>query len=267
MNLADKRLFLFDIDGTLAVGDQLLPGARELLAEIDRRGGTSLFITNNSTRSRSDYVKRFRTVFGLETEESQFVTASYVTARTLLELYGTQTIYAQGTRSFVDELRSFGLQISTECIDDPACIVVGYDGELSYEKVCRTAELLQCTQVPFYGTNPDLRCPAPFGFIPDCGAICGMLTATTGREPVYLGKPAARMAELCLEETGYTREQTLVVGDRLYTDIACGLAARIDTCLLLTGEAQMDDLKNTRFQPDIVLPDPQALLQGISTKV
>lgn len=263
MNLADKRLFLFDIDGTLAVGDELLPGARELLFEIDRRGGTSLFITNNSTRSRRDYVKRFRTVFDLETEERQFVTASYVTARTLLEQYGTRTIYAQGTRSFVEELRAFGLTITTERIADPACIVVGYDGELSYEKVCRTAELLQCTEAPFYGTNPDLRCPAPFGFIPDCGAICGMLTATTGREPVYLGKPAARMAELCLEETGYKSEQTLVVGDRLYTDIACGLAAGIDTCLFLTGEAKTGDLKNTTFQPKIVLEDPAALLDKI----
>ena len=101
MNLSDKRLFLFDIDGTLAVGDELLPGARELLAEIERRGGTSLFITNNSTRSRSHYVKRFVEVFGLQTEERQFVTASYVTARTLCDRYGTQTIYAQGTQSFV----------------------------------------------------------------------------------------------------------------------------------------------------------------------
>lgn len=263
MNLSDKRLFLFDIDGTLAVGDELLPGARELLAEIERRGGTSLFITNNSTRSRSHYVKRFAEVFGLQTEERQFVTASYVTARTLCDRYGTQTIYAQGTRSFVQELRSFGLQIVTEFVDNPACIVVGYDGELTYDKLCRTAELLQRTDVPFYGTNPDLRCPAPFGFIPDCGAICGMLTATTGKEPVYLGKPAARMAELCLEETGYSREQTLVVGDRLYTDIACGLAAGIDTCLLLTGEAGLDDLKTTRFQPDLVLDDPAALLAAL----
>lgn len=263
MDLAGKKLFLFDIDGTLAVGDHLLPGARALLEEIGRRGGISLFITNNSTRSQRDYVRRFRTVFDLAVTEEQFITASYVTARALYARYGTRTIYAQGTQSFVEELRAQGLCVDTTGTERPACIVVGYDSELTYAKACRTAELLQRTDMPFYATNPDLRCPAPFGFIPDCGAICGMLTAATGREPVYLGKPDPCMVELCLAQTGYTKEQTLVVGDRLYTDIACGRNAGVDTCLVLTGEAGTDDLADTPYPPDLVLSGPGALLEQL----
>ena len=263
MDFTKKRLFLFDIDGTLAVGDSLLPGARALLDAIAARGGVSLFITNNSTRSQMDYVRRFQRVFGLETTADQFVTASVVAAQALRARYGAQTIYAQGTDSFVRELRTFGLQVTTEAAAQPACVVVGYDSELTYEKLCRTAEILQRTGAPFYGTNPDLRCPAPFGFIPDCGAICGMLAATVGREPVYLGKPSARVVEACLAQTGCTPDETLVVGDRLYTDIACGLPAGVDACLFLTGEARMEDLEATPFPPGAVLDGPDVLLHRL----
>lgn len=263
MELAKKKLFLFDIDGTLAVGDRWLPGAPALLDEIDRRGGRSLFITNNSTRSRQDYVTRFRTVFQRETTPEQFVTASYLTARALCARHPGQTVYAQGTRSFLQELTRLGVPVTTDPADASACIVVGYDSELTYDKLCATARLLQQTTLPFYATNPDLRCPAPFGFIPDCGAICQMLTATTGRTPVYFGKPSAETVTRCLAETGFRPEQTLVVGDRLYTDIACGLAAGVDTCLLLTGEAGRDDLADTDFMPDLVLDDPAALLAAL----
>ena len=263
MELSGKRLFLFDIDGTLAVGDTLLPGARALLAHIGATGGQSLFITNNSTKSRDDYVHRFQTVFGLETQTSQFVTASYVAARALHVRFGDRPVYAQGTRSFLAELRAFGVQARDEAMDCPACIVVGYDSELTYEKLCRTARLLQETDAPFFATNPDLRCPAPFGFIPDCGASCRMLTDTTGREPVYFGKPAADVVTLCMEQAGCTPAETLVVGDRLYTDIACGLNAGVDTCLLLSGEAQRADLTDTPFPPDLVLDGPQALLEAL----
>ena len=265
MDLSQKKLFLFDIDGTLAVGDVLLPGTAALLEEIARRGGTSLFITNNSTRSQQDYVKRFEEVFGLHTHASQFVTASYLTARYLKQIYGTAPIYVQGTRSFVQELQTFGLNVHTELPCEPVCIVVGYDSELTYGKLSRTAQLLQQTTVPFYGTNPDLRCPSSFGFVPDCGAICAMLTQTTDRIPTYLGKPSAQVVAACLEQTGYSGQQTLVVGDRLYTDIACGQAAKVDTCLFLCGEACEKDLQTTQFIPDLVLEGPQALVEAMRT--
>lgn len=258
--LQDKRLFLFDIDGTLAVGDTLLEGSAALLDYIDRIGGRSLFITNNSTKSGRDYVERFQRVFGLSADEDQFITSGFLTLRFLKENYADKKIFVLGTRSFVSELRSNGLNITETADSDVSCIVAAYDSELTYEKLVHASMLLQTTELPFYGTNPDLRCPADFGFIPDCGAICNLLTATTGRVPIYLGKPSRAVVDLCLERTGFSREETIVVGDRLYTDIACGINGGVDTCVLFTGEAKPSDMADTEYPATYAFENVKELL-------
>ena len=247
--LSKKKLFLFDIDGTIAVGDTLYDGSAALLDYIERIGGKAYYITNNSTKSGADYVKKFREAYHLETIEEQFVTSGYMTLRFLLRNYADRTIYCMGTHSFIDELRRHGLTVTEKCQPDIACIVVAYDSELSYEKLCETSKVLLTMDVPYYATNPDLRCPIDFGFIPDCGAMCDMLTATTGKSPTYLGKPSKKVVDLCLSLSGFTKEETLVVGDRLYTDIACGINGGVDTCVLFTGEAQKKDLQDTPYKP------------------
>lgn len=259
-SLARKKLFLFDIDGTLAVGNTLYEGSKELLDYIASIGGKSYYITNNSTKSGSDYVRKFKECFGLDTTEDLFITAGALTLRFLKEHYANQKIFVLGTDSFCSELRRNGLRITGAVESDIACLVAAYDSELTYEKLCRASEVLLTMDVPFYGTNPDLRCPIDFGFIPDCGAICNMLTETTDRIPEYLGKPNRKVVDLCLEASGFRLEETLVVGDRLYTDIACGINAGSDTCVVFTGEAQQEDLKNTPYQPTYVFQDVQELL-------
>ena len=113
-----------------------------------------------------------------------------------------------------------------------------------------------------------MRCPIDFGFIPDCGAICDMITATTDKQPIYLGKPSKEVVKLCLEVSGFTPEETLVGGDRLYTDIACGINGGVDTCVLFTGEAQKKDIltpegePNTQYLPDYAFENVQELLDA-----
>ncbi|MBO6015665.1 MAG: HAD-IIA family hydrolase [Lachnospiraceae bacterium] len=240
--LGQKKLFLFDIDGTLSVGDTLYEGSADLLAYIDRIGGRSYYITNNSTRSGADYVDKFKRAFGLDTTEDQFVTAGYMTMRYLKENYAGKKIYVMGTSSYVSELRRTGLTVTTKAEPGIACVVVAYDSELTYEKLSATCEVLLTQDVPFYATNSDLRCPIDFGFIPDCGSICNMIAQTTDKSPVYLGKPSPEIVSLCLSLSDFAKEETLVVGDRLYTDIACGVNAGVDTCVLFTGEAKPEDL-------------------------
>lgn len=260
--LKKKKLFLFDIDGTLGVGDTLYPGSAQLLAHIAHTGGKSYYITNNSTKSGQDYVEKFRRAFRLETTEDLFITSGYMTLRFLQEHYRHGKIFVLGTASFVAELRKAGLTI-TECWEeDITCVVAAYDSELTYQKLTQVSRVLLTMDVPFYATNPDLRCPVDFGFIPDCGAICDMITATTDKKPIYLGKPSKDVVELCLSLSGYTREETLVVGDRLYTDIACGINGGVDTCVVFTGEAGPEDLASTPYAPDYAFENIMALYEA-----
>lgn len=260
MNLKNKKLFLFDIDGTIAVGDTLYDGSAELLAHIDRIGGRSYFITNNSTRSGADYVERFRKAFHLETTEEQFVTSGFMTLRFLKEHFADRNIFVLGTESFIKELRRNGLRVTETADDDIACVVAAYDSELTYNKLIQTCKALSATDVPFYATNPDLCCPIDFGFVPDCGAICRMITDSTGKTPAYLGKPSRHVVELCLSLSGFSKEETLVVGDRLYTDIACGINAGVDTCVVFTGEAKHDDMADTPYPADYCFDNIKELL-------
>lgn len=262
--LRKKKLFLFDIDGTLAVGDNLYEGSTELLTHIDRIGGKTYYITNNSTRSGIDYVKKFRAAFSLETTENQFITSGFMTLRFLRRNYTGKKIFVLGTASFVAELRRNGLLITETAEDGIDCVVVAYDSELNYQKLIQVSKVLLTTDAPFYATNPDLRCPIDFGYIPDCGSICNMITATTDKHPVYLGKPSREVVDLCLELSGFAREETLVVGDRLYTDIACGINGGVDTCVVFTGEAQPDDMKDTPYPADYAFSNIKELLKYCS---
>lgn len=262
-DLKNKKLFLFDIDGTLAVGDTLYEGSRELLAHIESIGGRSCYITNNSTKSGADYVKRFHDVFHLETVPEQFITSGYMTIRFLKDHYAHSKIFVLGTASFVSELRKNNLLITETAEENIACVVVAYDSELNYGKLTEVCRVLSTADVPFYATNPDLCCPIDFGFIPDCGAICNMISQSTQKKPLYLGKPNKEVVELCLAQTGFSIEETLVVGDRLYTDIACGINAGADTCVVFTGEAQPSDLKTTPYAPSYAFENVKELLQAL----
>ncbi len=261
--LKDKKLFLFDIDGTIAVGNDLLEGTLELLNYIEGVGGKAYYITNNSTKSNADYVEKFKTCFGLTTTEDLFITSGYMTLRFLLKNYSREKIYVLGTTSFIKELRKNGLNITERAEEGIACVVVAYDSELNYEKLVEVCKALSTTDVPFYGTNPDLCCPIDFGFIPDCGSICEMITNSTGKTPIYLGKPSAEVVRLCQEASGFSDEETLVVGDRLYTDIACGINAGVDTCVVFTGEATPEDLQDTPYPPTYAFANVKELVNTI----
>lgn len=258
--LRRKKLFLFDIDGTIAVGDTLCEGSAALLAHIKAIGGKAYYITNNSTKSAADYVQKFRDVFGLQTTEDQFITSGYMTLRFLKKQYWDKEIFVLGTASLIRELRQNGLRITQKAHPRIDCVVAAYDNELTYEKLSRICKALSITEAPFYATNPDLRCPVDFGFIPDCGAICQMITASTGKVPVYLGKPSRQVVDLCLELSGFSREETLVVGDRLYTDIACGINGEVDTCVVFTGEAKPQDMADTPYPADYAFENIKELL-------
>ena len=247
--LKKKKLFLFDIDGTIAVDETVFDGTMDLLSHIRRIGGKSIYITNNSTKSRADYVKKFQRM-GIPASEEDFITASYAACRYLKEHHGNDRIYVAGTRSLVKELKKTGLHVTTDGTEPVQVVLVGYDSELTYAKlvdVCRY--LMTNPDCVYLATNPDLCCPTGFGSVPDCGAICRMIACAAKRMPLYLGKPNPAIVEYSLAQTGFTKEETLVVGDRLYTDIAVGIAAGVDTAVVFTGEAKEEEIGNTEYPP------------------
>jgi len=236
------------VDGTISFDATPFEGTLDFLRQVKKIGGKYIFITNNSTKSIADYIVKF-TGMGIEVDESNFLTASYVAAQYLLEHHRDDRIHVLGTKSFRKELQSHGLTVTEGMEEDIKAVVVGFDNELNYEKVTRVCELLQTRDLPYYGTNPDLACPVGFGYIPDCGAICGLIECAIGRQPVYLGKPNRIMVDMAIEKTGFTPEETMVIGDRLYTDIACGIQGEVDTLLVFTGEAKPEDLPESAFPP------------------
>lgn len=245
--LNQKKYFLFDIDGTLAVDATLYKGTKEMINYIDSINARAFYITNNSTKSRSDYVRKFEN-WNIKTTEDQFVTASYATCMYLKEKYENRKLFVLGTPSFIQELKEHGLTVTDRVENDVACVVVGFDETLCYKKVQAACELLFRPEVDYVGTNPDLRCPTAFGFVPDCGGICEMINCTVDRVPYYVGKPNKEIVELCLQQVNGKKEEAIVVGDRLYTDIACGINGGVDTAVVFSGEASLEDMKTAQYQ-------------------
>ena len=250
--LRRKKLFLFDLDGTLYLGDTLFPGARELLACIRARGGQYRFLTNNSSRSVTAYVEKLARL-GIAAEAGALI--SY------LRTQGGEDrrYYVCGTESMKSQLRAAGLSLAATRSDANA-LLMGFDTELTFQKL-EDACILLGQNVPYIATNPDWVCPTSYGFVPDCGSVCEMLYRATGRHPVVIGKPEPLMPRLAMLESGVSAQETLLIGDRIYTDIASGANALIDTLLVLSGETKEEDLPKARPQPSFVLPDVAALLR------
>ncbi len=261
--LKDKKLFLLDIDGTICKGEALLPGAAEFLRAITRGGGKYIFITNNATRNTADYIRFFRRL-GVKTGSENYITASYATIRYVKEHYADRPVYLLATESFAEECRAGGIRLTDDPSDpEIACVLVSYDNQLTYDKIRSVCLLLSTRRVDYIATNPDMVCPVEFGYLPDCGAICEMIASATHRTPHYIGKPETAMVEYALQKTGVRREQTLLVGDRLYTDILCGQRAGVDTALVLSGEATLDEAKHSEEPPTYIFPSVAQLQQAM----
>lgn len=246
--LRNKRLFLFDMDGTIYEEDRLFDGTLKLLKHIKEGGGCYVFITNNSSRSVADYLKKVQKM-GIEATEDNFFTSGQASALYLKKVKPHSIIYCQGTESLVKELRNAGIIVVTEFDERAEAVLVGFDTELTGGKIRNTCRMLQ-KDVLYIATNPDLRCPVGFGFIPDCGSICKMIEHATGKIPEYIGKPEAAMVDIVREKFGCRQEETVVIGDRLYTDIAVGINAGVTTVCVLSGEASVRDITEGNIKPD-----------------
>ena len=256
MNTADRsfarlkhaRCFLLDMDGTIFLGERLLPGARRLLQLLRRRGMQYLFLTNNSSSHRGRYAAKLRRL-GLDVSEDEIFTSGEATARYLKQQKPGARIYLVGTPALEEEFAAHGFRLVQ---DNPDYAVLGFDTTLTYEKLRRLCDFVR-ERRPYIATHPDVNCPTEDGFKPDIGAMMALVEASTGRKAdVIVGKPNPPLIAAVEAKTGVPIDQMCMVGDRLYTDIALGRAG-VTTVLVLTGETQRADLADAPHQPDYVM--------------
>ena len=199
------------------------------------------------------------TRLGVATEAADFLTSVDALIHYLREHGGEdRRYYVCGTESMKSQLRAASFTVA-ERREDANALLMGFDTELTFQKL-EDACILLGQGIPYLATNPDWVCPTAYGFVPDCGSVCEMLWRATSRRPIVIGKPEPLMPQLAMLEAGVSAQETLLVGDRIYTDIASGANAGIDTLLVLSGETKEEDLPTADPQPTFVLPDVAALL-------
>ncbi|HSE95729.1 MAG TPA: HAD-IIA family hydrolase [Methylomirabilota bacterium] len=251
--------FIFDLDGTMYLGERLLPGAKAAIAGLREAGRRVCFLSNKPIESREEYAAKL-TRLGVPTAPAEVINSSYVLARYLARESPAARCFVIGEAPLRAELERAGLTP----VDGPAVdyVVVAFDRTFDYAKLNVALQAVTRHGARLIGTNPDRTCPVEGGEIPDAAGMIGAVEGVTGRRvaPV-VGKPSPITLEVALDRLGLPAAACAIVGDRLETDIAMGRAAGLHTILVLTGVTHRADPEIARWQPDHVLESLEELLE------
>jgi 4-nitrophenyl phosphatase len=261
MLLSHIKALILDMDGVIWKADAPIGDLASIFKHIRERGLKFVFATNNSTRTSEQYVEVLKEL-GVDVEPWQVVTSSQGAAHAVAQKFprGTKVfmIGEDGIRMALEE-RGFEI-LSVENAPTAQAVVMGIDRDINFQKVVE-ATLLVRKGIPFYATNTDKTFPTPRGEIPGSGAWISVITTSTGAQPIIAGKPFPFLMELSLEKLGTRKEETLVVGDRLETDIAAGQAVGCPTALVLSGVSTMEQAREWTPKPDIIAEDLAGLME------
>lgn len=250
----NKKLIVFDMDGTVYLGKNLIDGALETFKFLKDNNIDYLFFTNNSSHDLDFYYKKV-SAFGIPCSlEHNFFSSTEVTIDYLKEMYAKR-IFVIGNKCLKDKLAKF-FEITTvfDEKDHINAVVAGFTTELVYQELKDASLYLQTRDVPFIATNGDFRCPIEDGlYIPDCGGMCEWLRLVSGKEAKIMGKPNPVVVDAIMKRYGVTKDEILLVGDRLYTDILVGVNAKVDTLCVLSGECTQEDIDNYPHKPTFIL--------------
>ncbi len=246
--LNETRLFVLDMDGTIYLGSKPIKGAVDFCERIVKSGRKLMYFTNNASRNPDDYVAKLNKL-GFPCDRSMIVTSGDVTIAYLKKYFPEKSVYLVGTPALEKSFRDNGITLSEES----EIVVVSFDLTLTYEKLEKACTLIR-NGAKFFSTHPDINCPTEDGYIPDSGAICGAITLSTGVEPRYFGKPYAETVEMIETISSVPRDKAVMVGDRLYTDIALGKKNGMLSLLVLSGETDMDmvNAASDAEKPDLI---------------
>lgn len=258
--LKKTKLFLLDMDGTIYLDDTLFEGVADFLTYIKSAGGKYMFLTNNSSKSAEKYVEKMAGM-GISVTAEDFLTSADATILHL-QKKSYNKIYALGTTSFKEQLQKANLPITDRLEEGIDCLCMAFDAELTFQKL-EDACILLGKGVEYIATNPDWVCPTWYGSVPDCGSVSEMLYNATKRRPTFIGKPQPTMALLAMKKAGLAPEETALIGDRLYTDIACAVNAGITGIFVLSGEGTLEDVEKSEIKPHYIYNSVKALYEDL----
>ena len=253
-----KRItcFALDMDGTVYLGEKWIEGALDFLSAVEKAGKQYIFLTNNSSKGPQNYVEKLHRM-GLSVDESRIVTSGQATIEYLKRNFPGKRVFLLGNELLTREFEEAGISLSES---DPQVVVTGFDTSLTYDKMCRVCDLVR-SGLPYIATHPDYNCPTENGFIPDAGAIHAFIHASAFRYPDHVvGKPGGDIMDYLAGRAGASREQTAMVGDRLYTDVAAGVNNGYTGILVLSGEAGMRDVEESEIVPDLIFTSVREMI-------
>lgn len=251
------------MDGVIWKADAPIGDLAATFNRIRERGLKFVFATNNSTRTAGQYVTRLKQ-FGIDVEPWQVVTSSQAVAYALSQKFPRGTkVFMIGEDGIRIPLEEKGFEVlSVENAPQAQVVVVGMDREINFQKACE-ATLLVRNGIPFYATNPDKTFPTPRGQVPGAGAWYSIITTATDVQPIVAGKPFPFLMDLSLEKLGTKKEETLVIGDRIETDIAAGQGVGCPTALVLSGVSTNEQAGRWKPKIDFVANDLSSLIELI----
>ena len=250
-----KKLIIFDMDGTIYLGKNLIDGAKETFDFLNKHNIEYVFFTNNSSHDLEFYFEKIKS-FGIKCDlKRNFYSSTEVTISYLLER-NIKDIFVIGNKCLKDKLQKhFNLVKSYDKNQKVDAVVCGFSTELIYQELKDASLYLQTKDIPFIATNGDYRCPIEDGlYIPDCGGMCEWLYKTSGKQATVMGKPNPEIIYYLAKQFNVSLDEVLVVGDRLYTDILVGVNAKVDTLCVLSGESSLEDVKAYPHQPTYIKP-------------
>ena len=250
--LGEKKLYIFDMDGTIYLGNRVFPFAIRFIKNLRAAGKKVLFFTNNASHNDDFYVAKLARL-GFEATRDEIMTAGDVTAEFLKRHRAGKSVYLLGTEELVSDFKSKGINLLNGDEKSADIVITSFDTTLTYEKLNSACRFVR-NGSEYLSTHPDFNCPTENGFIPESGAIAAFVTASTGKTPTYFGKPYKETVEMIAEATGFSIDEMCIFGDRLYTDIALGKRFGVTAVLVLSGETQPEDVDAAEVadKPDYV---------------
>ena len=242
--------YIFDLDGTIYLGEKLIPGARETIEKLKSLSKKIVYLSNKPLQTREGYAFKL-TRLGIPTQPDEVINSSLVMARWLSREAPGATIYVIGEIPLIEEMVRAGFRIS-ERAGEIQYVIASFDRTFDYRKLNIALQAIK-KGARFIATNPDRTCPVEGGEIPDCAAVIGAVEGTAGKKvEAIVGKPSDIMIRVAVDYMGLRPQDCVLVGDRLETDMVMGKKAGMATALVLTGVTNREILKKALIQPDYV---------------